>query len=65
MTEIDRLITIMPMRSRVLLRDLRQRTELQQWDARSTVWANGWGLLRLRKNKLTLTAKGWKVAAKL
>lgn len=46
-----------------LLRRLRDHGPQDKWDARSTLWANSWGLVKCDKNgRLFLTGRGRKVA---
>ena len=60
--QIENIVRHLSPTSITLLRTLRQATCLEDWETRKTIQANRYDLLKLKNNKLTLTALGWRVA---
>jgi len=60
--EIENIVRHLSPTSIVLLRQLRAYVTLEDWETRKTIQANRYDLLKLKDNKLTLTALGWRVA---
>jgi hypothetical protein len=60
--QIENIVRHLSPTSITLLRTLRQATCLEEWETRKTIQANRYDLLKLKNNKLTLTALGWRVA---
>jgi len=61
--QIENIVRHLSPTSITLLRTLRQATCLEDWETRKTIQANRYDLLKLKNNKLTLTALGWRIAA--
>jgi hypothetical protein len=63
--QIENIVRHLSPTSITLLRQLRAHVCLEEWETRKTIQANRWDLLKLKDNKLTLTALGWRVATLL
>lgn len=63
--QIENIVRHLSPTSITLLRQIRAYVRLEYWDTRKTIQANRYDLLKLKDNKLTLTALGWRVAALL